>query len=118
MYFTVKGKEHNLRRLKGKTITEFHKNLQKEGYPAEMGREEADRVKYAERRNRYALQKSHAYQVKKNMGVTRRTQMGDYLRHREKPPNSKPAYHWKKDYPGYAEDLKRAKRGRKIYVYR
>jgi len=69
MQIIVKDEVHNRTRLKGKTVTDFAKNLQSEGWPPETDVEEHDRIKYAERRNRYSLKTEDAVQIKKEMGV-------------------------------------------------
>ena len=76
MYFTVHGKEHDLKRLKGKTITEFGANLEKAGFPSEFyNGETRDRAKFIEKRNsstqrkRGSLTKEDSQRIAKEMGA-------------------------------------------------
>jgi len=51
MHIIIKGKEENLKRLKGKSITELGKNLESEGWPSEFRNEgERDRAKFLEKK--------------------------------------------------------------------
>lgn len=38
-------------KIKGKSISEFQKNLVKEGWPSELSREQLDRVSYLEKKH-------------------------------------------------------------------
>ena len=47
----IKGKSEEVKRLKGKNITEFGKNLESEGWPSEFASEgHRDRIAFAERK--------------------------------------------------------------------
>jgi len=51
MEIIIKGDEVELKRLKGKNITEFGKNLESEGFPSEFKHEEEqDKVKFLEKK--------------------------------------------------------------------
>jgi len=51
MYFIIKGKSENLKRLKGKNISELAKNLESEGWPSEFASEsERDKIKWLEKK--------------------------------------------------------------------
>jgi len=106
MYFTVHGEEHDKARLKGKSVTEFSRNLEREGWPAEVGEEERDRVKYAEKRNRYSLKPHNAVEIKKNMGV-------DLVKNISKKAGGLTRY--KTGYPGVKKDIERVQKKRKIF---
>jgi hypothetical protein len=45
----IKGHSENMKRLKGKNVSEFGKNLESEGWPSEFATEEQrDKVKFLE----------------------------------------------------------------------
>ena len=49
MYIIVRGKERNLRTLKGKNVSEFSRNLESIGWPSEFANKEVeDRAKFIE----------------------------------------------------------------------
>ena len=51
MEIIIKYKEESLKRLKGKNISEFGKNLESEGWPSEFKNEgERDKVKFLEKK--------------------------------------------------------------------
>jgi len=51
MEIIIKGDEEDLKRLKGKSISEFGKNLESEGFPSEFANEgEQDKVKFLEKK--------------------------------------------------------------------
>jgi len=43
----------NKNKIKGKSITEFQKNLISEGYPAEISKQSIDQIKYLEGKGLY-----------------------------------------------------------------
>jgi hypothetical protein len=68
-HIIIKGKEENRRRLKGKTVSEFAKNMESMGWPSEFVSEEhRDRVKHAERRNERPLRRQDSAQISREMG--------------------------------------------------
>ncbi len=70
MYIFAKGVKENRDRLKGKTITQFSKHLEGEGWPSEFHNEEArDRIKHAEKRNYYSLKYENYIGISKRMGL-------------------------------------------------
>ena len=51
MEIIIKGDREDLRKLKGKGIVEFNKNLESEGFPSEFKHEgEQDKVKFLEKK--------------------------------------------------------------------
>ena len=69
MYIIVKGKDSS-RKLKGKSITEFSRNMESEGWPTEfVNAEERDRIKYAEKRCGRPAQREDFANVKRTMGT-------------------------------------------------
>ena len=68
MYIIVRGEERQRERLKGKTISEFAKNLESEGWPTEFVNEEhRDRVKSEERRNERPLRHQDSIKISREM---------------------------------------------------
>ena len=58
VYIIVKGREQERARLKGKTVVEFSKNLESEGWPTEFGsEEERDKLAFEEKRRGRAIKK-------------------------------------------------------------
>jgi hypothetical protein len=95
MYIIIKGGEEGRKRIKGKTITEFAKNLESEGWPTEfVNSEERDRIKFEERQKGRSLQKEDALKVKRTMGTERNSQ---YM---EKLANKLGLEKFEKGYPG------------------
>jgi len=51
MEIIIKGDQEDLKRLKGKSISELGKNLESEGFPSEFKHEgEQDKVKFLEKK--------------------------------------------------------------------
>ena len=70
MYIIIHGKEHDQKRIKGKNVTEFSKNMESIGWPTEFSNEEMrDRVKYLEKRERRPLKKVDVPNIAKEMGI-------------------------------------------------
>lgn len=70
MYIIIKGKDRNIKRLKGKGISEFARNLESEGWPTEFYNEEIrDRVKFVEKKERRPLRKFDIPKISKEMGI-------------------------------------------------
>lgn len=131
MYFTVNGKEHNLKRLKGKTVTEFAKNLESLGYPSEFHNEEMrDRARSVEKRygntqwKRGSFTKADTQNIAKNMGALTRDEAMKRMAARRgiTVPDSREYGSTNYYQPGGADKMvarmrKEAKRRRKITVY-
>lgn len=72
----IRGKEENRRKLKGKTVSEFAKNMESIGWPSEFINEEhKDRVKCAERRNERPLDRRESTKISREMGFNQRRRM-------------------------------------------
>lgn len=72
----IKGPEEAQRKLKGKTISEFAKNMESHGWPSEFVNEEhRDRVKSMERRNERPLMRQDAARISREMGFNRAKQL-------------------------------------------
>jgi len=66
----IRGKEQNRAKLRGKTVSEFAKNLESEGWPSEfLGEKEKDVVKYAERRKERRLRPQDCPEIAKEIGL-------------------------------------------------
>jgi len=58
VYIIVKDRETSMRTLKGKTVTEFNKNMESEGWPTEFASEEdRDRLSFEEKKRGRAIRK-------------------------------------------------------------
>ena len=65
----IKGPEEAQKRLKGKTISEFAKNVESHGWPSEFVNEEhRDRVKSLERKNERPLTRQDSMRISREMG--------------------------------------------------
>ena len=70
MYIIIHGKEHDRKKLQGKTISEFSKNLESEGWPSEFSSEEMkDRFKYLERKEGRALKRIDIPKLAKELKI-------------------------------------------------
>lgn len=64
MEIIIKGDKENLKRLKGKNISEFAKNLESEGWPSEFKNEgERDKVRFLEKKLDRPAKKSDLKQL-------------------------------------------------------
>ena len=58
VYIIVKDREASMRTIKGKTVTEFDKNMESEGWPTEFASEEdRDRLAFEEKKRGRAIRK-------------------------------------------------------------
>ena len=58
VYIIVKDKESSMKTLKGRTVTEFDRNMEKEGWPSEFATEEdRDRLAFEEKKRGRAIRK-------------------------------------------------------------
>ena len=72
-HIIIKGKSEELKRLKGKNVSEFAKNLESEGWPSEFTDEEQrDKVKYAERKLERPLFREDVGEVSSHRSPTRK----------------------------------------------
>lgn len=56
VYIIVKDRQSSMNRIKGKTVAEFDRNMEKEGWPSEFATEEdRDRVAFEEKKRGHAL---------------------------------------------------------------
>ena len=66
----IKGEEEQRRKLKGKNISEFAKNMESTGWPTEMPTEEMrDRIKHVEERSGRSLQSQDCREIAKEVGI-------------------------------------------------
>ena len=64
MEIIIRGKEENLKRLKGKGVVDLAKNLESEGWPSEFRNEgERDKAKFLERKLGRPIKKSDLKQL-------------------------------------------------------
>ena len=69
----IKGKDEERKRLKGKTVAEFGKNLESEGWPSEFASEEQrDRVEFEERKAGRPLTREDTGRISCHRSPTRR----------------------------------------------
>ena len=111
MEIIIHGKERDKKKLKGNTITEFAKNMQSEGWPAELTPAEADRIKYAERRNGHVLTWDEGLKIQINLGLKPR-----HLRAAE-IAKKQGLTHYREGYPGVAKQNKEAKRRKTCKIF-
>jgi len=65
MEIIIRDKEKDLKKLKGKNLSELAKNLESEGWPSEFRHEgERDKVKYLEKKLGRPLQKRDMRKLK------------------------------------------------------
>ena len=58
VYIIVKDRQSSMRTLKGKTVAEFDRNMEKEGWPTEFSSEESrDRMAFTEKKLGRAIRK-------------------------------------------------------------
>ena len=56
VYIIVKDKQSSMRTIKGKTVAEFDKNMESEGWPSDFAsEEERDRIAFEEKKRGRAL---------------------------------------------------------------
>jgi len=68
MYIIIKDREHNIKRLKGKNISEFARNLESNGWPSEFANDEIkDKVKYAEKKSSRPITKKEVNKIAKDI---------------------------------------------------
>ena len=94
----IKGKEENRRRLKGKTVSEFAKNMESMGWPSEFTSEEhRDRVKSVERRNKRPLCPQDSAQIFREMGFNQQRRIREIA-------NAKGCEYFERGYPDRDEN--------------
>jgi len=65
LYIIIKDRESNLKKLKGKHISELARNLESEGWPSEFtNEEERDRVKCLEKKLEHPLTKKDLLELR------------------------------------------------------
>ena len=77
----IKGEEEDRKRLKGKNVSEFAKNMESMEWPTEMPSEEIrDRIKHAEQRNERPLQRQDVAKIAREVGVNRHKRIQEIAR--------------------------------------